>query len=214
MKFFKISLLLLISFLQVPATYSKETTIFTRGTAVVNQEQKISSLKENTTNFKQDAQRIRDTYERLLFTLTAVKAGHYGLRMYRQTLDSKYQATIWSDMARITGQLNKSAGEIYTPAQIQAHSNKLIAGYVDKTGERNQLRYAATKEIPDYLYVAVSLLGSMARADEYGLKHREDAKLRQVLRRYDFNRFVSDATMIKAWAAQLANQVYWLRQLG
>lgn len=214
MKFLKISLLLLISFLQVPATYSKETPIFTEGPAVVNQEQKMNALKENTTNFKHDAQLIRDTYERVLFTLAAAKAGHYGLRMYRQTLDSKYQATIWSDMARVASQLNESAGKIYTPEQIQAYSNKRIAGYVDKTGERSQLRYAATKEIPDYLYVAVSLLGSMARADEYGLKHREDAKLRQVLRRYDFSRFVSDAAMIKAWAAQLANQVYWLRQLG
>ena len=33
-------------------------------------------------------------------------------------------------------------------------------------------------------------------------------------RRYDFKKYATDDAMIKAWAAQLANQVYWLRQLG
>jgi hypothetical protein len=54
----------------------------------------------------------------------------------------------------------------------------------------------------------------MARANEYGLKHKEDAKLRQVIRRYDFNKYATDPEMIRAWAAQLANQVFWLKQLG
>ncbi|MGB5445760.1 MAG: DUF3541 domain-containing protein, partial [Psychromonas sp.] len=214
MKLLKISLLLFFSLLLVPATYSKETTLSAQGSAVVNKEQVITALKENTTTIQQDAQLIRDTYERLLYTLPAYQSGHYGLRMYRQTLDQKYKATVWSDMARVASQLNKFASEVYTPEQIHAYSKKRIASYADETGERSQLRYVATKATPDYLYVAVSLLGSMARANEYGLKHREDAKFRAVIRRYDFTRFVSDPAMIEAWAAQLANQVYWLRQLG
>ncbi len=54
----------------------------------------------------------------------------------------------------------------------------------------------------------------MARADEYGLKHQQDKTLREIIRRYDFTRYATDKEMIEAWAAQLANQVYWLRQLG
>ncbi len=54
----------------------------------------------------------------------------------------------------------------------------------------------------------------MVRADEYGLKHKNDDELREVIRRYDFTHYATDKEMIEAWAAQLANQVYWLRQLG
>ncbi|HEY5715991.1 MAG TPA: DUF3541 domain-containing protein [Psychromonas sp.] len=214
MKFLKISLLLFISLLLVPATYSNETALSSQGAALADKEQVVSSQGENACSFKEDAELIRATYEKILFTLPAFRAGHYGLRMYRQTLDSKYQATVWSDLARVASQLNEFAGEVYSPEQIQAYSNKRIASYAGETGERSNLRYAATKEMPEYLYVGVSLLGSMARANEYGLKHREDAKLRQVIRRYDFSKYVTNTAMIKAWAAQLANQVYWLRQLG
>ncbi|PSU34167.1 DUF3541 domain-containing protein [Photobacterium lutimaris] len=167
-----------------------------------------------TTSFQQDAERIRQTYESQLFTLPAFKMGHYGLRMYRQTQDHKYQAAIWSDMARVASRLNFFATEVYTPGQIDAYSAERLARYDLKQDVRSELRYEATKDKPQYFYLGVDLLGSMARANEYGLKHREDGKLREVIRRYDFKPYVTDPEMIRAWAAQLANQVYWLRQLG
>ncbi|MGF1872995.1 DUF3541 domain-containing protein [Photobacterium indicum] len=167
-----------------------------------------------TSTFQQDANMIRDTYESQLYTLPAFKSGHYGLRMYRQTLDSKYNAAVWSDMARVASRLNKFATEVHTPEQIAAYSQQRIDGYLDEKDERSKLRYAATKNMPEYLYLGVDLLGSMARANEYGLKHREDEKLRNVIERYDFKKYATNEAMIKAWAAQIANQVYWLRQLG
>ncbi len=160
------------------------------------------------------AQRIRDTYEPNLYTLPAFKAGHYGLRMFRQTLDMKYSATIWSDMARVAHRLNRFAFEINTHEKIMAYSEARLDGYRDETGERSKRRLAATQAMPEYLYLGVGLLGSMARANEYGLQHREDHALRTILRQYDFNKYATNPKMIEAWAAQLANQVYWLRQLG
>lgn len=164
--------------------------------------------------FKQDADLIRHTYEANLYTLPAFKSGHYGLRMYRQTLDEKYAPAVWSDMARVASRLNMFAYQVHTPEQIQSYSEKRIEDYRDDSNQRTTLRYQVTKNMPEYLYLGVGLLGSMARADEYGLKHREDKKLREVIRRYDFTKYVTDESMVKAWAAQLANQVYWLRQLG
>lgn len=203
MKLLKIGLPLLLSALAA----CTETARFPH-------KQAITSQTQITSSFQQDAQLIRDTYEAKLFTLPAFTSGHYGLRMFRQTQDNKYAAAIWSDMARIASKLNRFANEIYTPEQILAYSNRRIEGYLEKTDERSRLRYQATRQMPEYIYIGVGLLGSMARANEYGLKHREDARLRQVIRRYDFTRYATNETMIKAWAAQLANQVYWLRQLG
>ncbi|MGF1730118.1 DUF3541 domain-containing protein [Photobacterium kasasachensis] len=165
-------------------------------------------------SYQQDAELIRTTYERNLYTLPAFKMGHYGLRMYRQTQDAKYSAAIWSDMARVASRLNKFASEVNTPEQIKAYSATRIQNYGKKTDVRGKLRYAATRSQPEYLYLGVDLLGSMARANEYGLKHRDDKILREVIRRYDFAKYATDPEMIRAWAAQLANQVYWLRQLG
>ncbi len=165
-------------------------------------------------SFAQDAASIRYTYETQLYTLPAFKSGHYGLRMYRQTMDPKYTAAIWSDMARVASRLNQFSSEVHTPEQIQAYAKKRLSTYIDDTDERSVLRYNATKIMPEYLYLGVDLLGSMARADEYGLKHKNDKQLREIIRRYDFKKYATDPAMIKAWAAQLANQVYWLRQLG
>lgn len=165
-------------------------------------------------NYASTADVIRHTYESQLYTLSAFKEGHYGLRMYRQTLDKKYSAAVWSDMARVASQLNHFAADVNTPEQIYLYAQQQLANYQDDTDERSKLRYTVTKHMPEYLYLGVDLLGSMARANEYGLKHIDDQKLREVIRRYDFRKYATNQAMIEAWAAQLANQVYWLRQLG
>ena len=165
-------------------------------------------------HYKEAADVIKNTYESQLYTLPAFKEGHYGLRMYRQTLDDKYSAAVWSDMARVANKLNRLSNEVHTLEQIVLYSEKRITSYTDETDERSVRRYNITKHMPEYLYLGVDLLGSMARANEYGLEHKNDEKLREIIRRYDFSNYVSNQDMVKAWAAQLANQVYWLRQLG
>lgn len=39
---------------------------------------------------------VKGTYESRLFSLSPYKQGHFGLRMYRQTQDTKYKTTILS----------------------------------------------------------------------------------------------------------------------
>ena len=163
--------------------------------------------------FRESAETIRQTYEPQLFTLPNARVAHYGLRMYRQTLNVRYRATISNDLARIVSRLNRFATEVHTPQQIERYTQKRLGSYQRSKNARKQTRYQATRATPEYLYI-IALLGSMARADEYGLQHREDAKLRKALRRYDFAKSATDPAMIRAWAAQLANQVFWLRQLG
>lgn len=171
-----------------------------------------TAIEEQSNQYFADM--IRDTYESQLYTLPAFKEGHYALRMYRQTSNEKYRAAIWSDLARVASRLNRYANEIHTPEQIYLYTQKRMEKYLDKDDVRSKLRYNVTKHNPEYFYLGVGLLGSMARANEYGLKHNQDEKLREIIRRYDFSKYVQDEGMIKAWAAQLANQVYWLRQLG
>ncbi|WP_434341519.1 DUF3541 domain-containing protein [Motilimonas cestriensis] len=172
------------------------------------------TISDSQHNFKQDAQLIKAKYEAALFTLAPYTFAHFGLRMHRQTQDPKYALSLWVDAARIANNLNKFANEIQTPEQVQQYSLQKLNKLKGKSDERSKRRYQATLAYPEYLFLGIDLLSNMARANEFGLKHEQDAKLRKVLKRYDFAAYVSDPAMIKAWAAQLANQVYWLRQLG
>ncbi|MDN3629530.1 DUF3541 domain-containing protein [Vibrio lentus] len=185
-----------------------------QATSVPSVQSQADGLYSQEQSFKQSADLIRTTYESQLYTLAAFKEGHYGLRMYRQTLDDKYSAAVWSDMARVASKLSGLSNDVQTMEQIVLYSEKRVASYVGDNDERSVRRYNITKHMPEYLYLGVDLLGSMARANEYGLEHKNDAKLREIIRRYDFSRYVTNEDMVKAWAAQLANQVYWLRQLG
>jgi len=185
--------------------------IFLSGSLVANA---LAVEETPPLTYSQSAQVIKTTYESQLFSLSAFKEGHFGLRMYRQTLDEKYNPAIWTDMAQVASRLNRIAARVHSPEQIILYSEKRLAGYHKKQDERSQRRYTVTKHHPEYIFLGVDLLGALARADEYGLRHIEDQKLREIIKRYDFSIYANDPEMIEAWAAQLANQVYWLRQLG
>lgn len=163
---------------------------------------------------KQDAAVIKHTYDSNLAELSAYQLGHYGLRMYRQTQDKKYKAAVWTDMARIASRLNEYAETIETPDDVREMGKARLKFYGSGDSERDALRHAAAQGREEYLVLGAGLISSMARANEYGLEHIEDKKLREILGWYDFEPYVTDPQMIRAWAAQLANQVYWLKQLG
>ncbi|CDU05001.1 conserved hypothetical protein [Vibrio coralliirubri] len=211
MKLKTITLCTLLSASVAVAVHAQENV---QAPTAVNVQSQADSLNSQEQSFKQSADLIRTTYESQLYTLPAFKEGHYGLRMYRQTLDDKYSAAVWSDMARVASKLSTLSNDVQTMEQIVLYSEKRVASYIGDNDERSVRRYNITKHMPEYLYLGVDLLGSMARANEYGLEHKNDAKLREIIRRYDFSRYVTNEDMVKAWAAQLANQVYWLRQLG
>ncbi|MFA0672818.1 DUF3541 domain-containing protein, partial [Vibrio sp. 10N.222.51.A6] len=143
-------------------------------TIVPNVQSQAGVLDSREQSFKQSADLIRTTYESQLYTLPAFKEGHYGLRMYRQTLDDKYSAAVWSDMARVASKLSRLSNDVHTMEQIVLYSEKRVASYVGDSDERSVRRYNITKHMPEYLYLGVDLLGSMARANEYGLEHKND----------------------------------------
>lgn len=157
---------------------------------------------------------ILSNYKSHYFLLNTYSQGHFSLRLYRQTMDPLYKNGVVTDLYRIADQLNSFANDIDTPEKIFLYSQKHLANYKQKQDIRSQVRYEATKNKPEYFYLGLNLISSMARANEYGLKHVQDEKLRAIINSYDFSKFVTDKKMIRAWAAQLANQVYWLKQLN
>ncbi|WP_261817946.1 DUF3541 domain-containing protein [Vibrio gallicus] len=164
--------------------------------------------------FVSTSSKIKQHYENNLFTLSVYKQSHFGLRMYRQTLDPKYTTPIRLDVADMSLRLDKLAHQLRFKSEMDDYVKDRLAGYKKGTDERSKLRYAATKNRPEYFYIALDLLHHIARLDDYGLKHKKDAYFRSLLRNYDFQALFTDKVMTRAWAAQLANQAYWLKQIG
>lgn len=175
------------------------------------QSQQDSQFNEKYIKISDD---ILSNYKNHYFLLNTYSQGHFSLRLYRQTLDPMYKNGVVVDLYRIANQLNIFANDVDTPEKIFLYSQKNLASYKQKQDVRSGVRYEATKNTPEYFYLGLDLISAMARVNEYGLKHAQDNKLRAIINSYDFSKFITDKKMIRAWAAQLANQVYWLKQLN
>lgn len=204
-------LALSIACLFSPALAAKTASTATLApTSISTQAQSSSSL---TLKYQQQAETIREQFEKELFTLAPYTQAHYGLRMYRQTQDPRYLPAIWSDLARVASKLNTISSKIDQTDAFDAYIKRRNQSFDNAKTTRSKLRQQTLKYHPDYLVYGVDILGAMARADEYELMGLADEKLKAKLKQADFKTYFTDEGMIKAWAAQLANQVYWLRQL-
>ncbi|GEA52768.1 hypothetical protein VIN01S_35720 [Vibrio inusitatus NBRC 102082] len=164
--------------------------------------------------YRDAATTVKQTYEQALFTLSPYKQGHFGLRMFRQTQDPKYLVVIQEDIGIMSIRLNQLHSDLDSQKAMSQYAEQRLAQYRKGKDERSKRRLVATEDKPEYFYLGLDLLRYMARVDDYGLKYKDDRTLRNYLERYPFNTLFTDKTMIRAWAAQLANQVYWLKQLG
>ncbi|MPW36148.1 DUF3541 domain-containing protein [Vibrio sp. B1Z05] len=177
------------------------------------------SHSSTPTTYRASADLIKHTYEQDLFSLSAYKKEHYGLRMFRQTQDPKYLPLIRQNIADISIKLNQLASDLSANKSLKIHQSlksyaeQRLNEYRQSNGERSQRRLLVTKDKPEYFYLGLDLLHYMVRIDSYGLQHKDDALFRQHLKAYPFQALFTDQEMTKAWAAQLANQAYWLKQL-
>ncbi|GEA61248.1 DUF3541 domain-containing protein [Vibrio comitans] len=194
---------------------TKKSLVYIGSTAIV-----LSGVTaywfQNTTSpetYRNAAQTIKQTYEQQLFTLSSYKQGHFGLRMFRQTQDPKYLVVIQEDIGIMSIRLNQLSEDLSSKQTMQQYAEQRLTQYRHGKDERSKRRLAATEDKPEYFYLGLDLLRYMARVDDYGLRHRNDKAFRKHLKQYPFDELFTNKTMIKAWAAQLANQAYWLKQL-
>ncbi|OBT16344.1 hypothetical protein A9264_11940 [Vibrio sp. UCD-FRSSP16_10] len=156
---------------------------------------------------------IKRTYEQDLLTLTPYKQEHFALRMFRQTQDPKYLDIISKNILDASVKLNYLSRHLDSATQIKQYANTRLDEYRQHQSELSHRRLQVTADKPEYFFIALDLLRYMARIDSYGLQHTSDQQFRQKLKQYPFHTLFTDQSMTKAWAAQLANQAYWLKQL-
>lgn len=156
------------------------------------------------------AARIKQTFENNMYQLPPRVQGHYAVRLYRLTGDNKYLYPSLYDYYIINDRINTFSANIQTPGYINQRAFALSAAL--GKGIRGKARRHALKSFPQFIFYATELLNYSARLNEFGVKVPQPAL--RALNNYDFLPGLTDKTMIRAWAAQLANYVYWLRKLG
>ena len=158
---------------------------------------------------------IKQHFKSNLYTLSPKTQGHYGLRMYRQTQNPKYLNAVRLDLFRISDVLLKHAELLTSKQAVIDEGMKRRERYRHANNSiRRKLRYRSTKGKEEYMMLGYKIIAPLTRVNEFGLVHNKEQQLRERLREFDFANFALDPNMIRAWAAQLANQVYGLKQIG
>ena len=155
---------------------------------------------------------IKSNLEDHLFELPPRVQGHYGIRQYRMTGDDKYANAALVDLYAVTDSQAFYACQLDIPGFIDSEAKKAIS--ILGKGPRAKARKKALKPFPEFLFYTDVLLRFSSRINEFGLTGPCNDKLISTLKQANLEAGLTDKAMIKSWAAQLINYVYWAKQLG
>ena len=179
------------------------------GTATAKESEQAKSSVEAT--FIATAERIRSNYDNNYVRLSSKAQNHYAVRMYRLTGESYYAQQSGTEVYQITDRLNYYADNLDSKEWRVSEANKMINALPNT--RRGKLRQKALKDTGDRRF-ALYLVYQMAKLDEYGLEHPEHAKFIKYLKGADLHDLLMSSDFIHAYAAQVANYVYWLKYVG
>jgi len=172
-----------------------------------------NSVASDTTPTATDVyQGIKTNLEDHLFELPPRVQGHYGIRLYRITAESRYANTALVDLYAVTEAQAFYACQLHHPSFINTEANKAIAAL--GFGPRATARKKALAPFPEFIFYTDILLRYASRINELGFTGPCHQQLIAALKRTDLKPGLTDPAMIKSWAAQLINYVYWAKQIG
>lgn len=169
-------------------------------------------LELDTPTHQQVYDGIKSNLEDHLYQLPPRVQGHYGIRQYRMTGNDIYANAALVDLYAVTESQAFYACQLDKPGFIDTEAKKAIS--VLGKGPRAKARKKALKPFPEFLFYTDVLLRFSSRIDEFGLTGPCNDKLISTLKKANLEQGLTDKAMIKSWAAQLINYVYWAKQLG
>ncbi|MGI2169872.1 DUF3541 domain-containing protein [Shewanella sp. MF05960] len=157
-------------------------------------------------------QGIKTNLESNLYSLPPRVQGHYAIRQYRMTGEDKYANGSLIDLLTIAEQQAFYNCNLDKPGFSKAESQKEVAKI--KSGIRGDARKLAIAPYPEFMFYSDILLRYASRVDEFGFKGPCHDLMIKTLKKADLAPALTDKKMIKAWAAQLINYVFWAKQMG
>jgi len=159
---------------------------------------------------------IRDNYESSLSELPLSERQHFSLRMYRITGDARYLPAIRADARRDAKALSRDIAQLADPGYRLARATDIVRRYPDDT-EKSRLRKALLARSGEIAF-AKSLLYDVYQADDLGVVGQppvsDISMAMDYLRQVDWAGFWLAPGTLRIYAAQSANQIYYLYHLG
>ncbi|MDT0502712.1 DUF3541 domain-containing protein, partial [Halomonas sp. PAR7] len=160
------------------------------------------------------AERIRATYEAVLPELSGGKRRHYAQRLYRVTGEERYLPANREYMLHLAGRLEAEIAELAVPGQIERLARESVEGYPRRTAKQRARAEMFTRW-GEFAY-AKGLLFRLVQAHYHGMLDEVPGHERALdyLEDLAWEAFLTDAEVLEVYAAQVANQVHFLHQLG
>ncbi|MBS9403617.1 DUF3541 domain-containing protein [Halomonas sp. TRM85114] len=162
---------------------------------------------------------IQAVYEAALPTLPQDKQRHYAQRLYRLTGEARYLDINRAYGHRLVGRLAPDIQGLADSLDdnnryAEARSQEIVAAYPQRTAKQ-RARRAMLAEWGEIAFAA-KLLFRLVQADYHGLLPALDNHevALDYLADVDWRPFLTDPAVLGIYAAQAANQVHYLHQLG
>ncbi|ATJ81490.1 DUF3541 domain-containing protein [Halomonas beimenensis] len=162
------------------------------------------------------AAEIRATYEQALPTLSPGKQRHYAQRLYRITGEARYLPLNREYGERLIDELRGEIAGHAQPGYVARRAREKLAGYPERTAKQRR-RKRMLGDWREILY-AKGLAFDLTQAHYHGLLNDEALpgyrRALDYLASVDFRAFLTDPEVLEVYAAQVANLVYYLHDLG
>ena len=166
----------------------------------------------HTLSAEQVYQGIKANLETNLYSLPPRVQGHYAIRQFRITGEPKYANGSLIDLLTIAERQAYYSCNLDKPGFIERESqievNKI------GNGPRGKARKKAIALYPEFMLYTDVLLRYASRVDEFGFTGPCHDLMIKTLKKANLEPALTDKKMIKAWAAQLINYVYWAKLIG
>ena len=170
----------------------------------------LSLNSEPEPSYEDIAQSIQHKFDQELDNFSDYKAGHYAARIYRISGDTSHLKYSLQDLSSIQKQAAKFLQIARNDGEVE-YSKSLVDTW--SPGNRSDLRRESHTIAPAFPFQLRSL-NILRRSSEYRICSPQLEHLKEHILAHDFTHELSNPFMVKAWAAQLANVVAWVKQLG
>ncbi|MBW6390137.1 DUF3541 domain-containing protein [Billgrantia antri] len=165
-------------------------------------------------DYSATGQAIQAVYEAALPELPRDKQRHYAQRLYRISGDQAYLPLIEAHGRRLLAQLERDIEGLAEPGYAAARAQQAVANYPLRTAKQRARKEMLAKW--GEIAFGRQLLFRLVQADYYNLLDAvpDHERALDYLGSLAWQRFLTDPEVMRLYTAQVANQAWFLHQLG
>lgn len=160
----------------------------------------------------QIAKKIKDTYERNLFTISLEKQSHFSLRMYRISGDKKYLVPIINNYIILSIKALKYINNFNNKKFIKKEAESLFKEFSTGNDFKERTRKKVFLQLKEFLVFSY-LLNLLRYWKDFNVLDKSLIKGVNCLKKIDFGKYLLNEQLIECYGTQLINILYKLDRL-